>query len=141
MVGYGETAVVHYEGTLDDGTIFDSTNGIEPLKFVVGSGGVIHGFDEAVSKMNVGEHVDLTISAKDAYGEYDINKIETGPMYAIPNAKDIKVGKLFYFVTDEGLQFPAKVLEINEGIATIDFNHPLAGKDLNFEIELLEVER
>ena len=59
-------------------------------------------------------------------------------MYAIPNAKDIKVGKLFYFVTEEGIRFPAKVLEINEGIATIDFNHPLAGKDLTFEIELLE---
>lgn len=60
-------------------------------------------------------------------------------MYAIPGAKDLKVGKLFYFVTDEGIRFPAKILEIEAGIATIDYNHPRAGKDLNFDIELLEV--
>ena len=58
-------------------------------------------------------------------------------MYVIPNANDIKVGKLFYFITDEGLRFPAKVTEINEGVATVDFNHPLAGEDLTFEIELV----
>lgn len=139
MVEYGKTAVVSYKGTLRDGTVFDSTEGIEPFEFIVGSGEVIHGFDEAVSQMDVGECVSVMIAAKDAYGEYDLEKIENGPMYAIPNAQNIQVGKLFYFITDEGLRFPAKVLEINEGIATIDYNHPLAGKDLDFEIELIEV--
>lgn len=139
MVHYGETAVVRYEGVLADGSVFDSTEGIEPLEFVVGSGSVIHGFDEAVASMDVGETKCVTVPAREAYGEYSEERIERSPMYAIPNAKDIQVGKLFYFATEEGMRFPATVLEISEGIATIDFNHPLAGKDLTFEIELVAV--
>lgn len=139
MVAYGKTAVVEYVGTLEDGSVFDSTKGIEPLEFVVGSGGVIHGFDEAVASMSVGETKTITVAARHAYGEYDEEKIEISPMYSIPNAKDLEVGKLFYFVTQEGLRFPARILEIREGIARVDFNHPLAGKDLTFEIKLLEL--
>lgn len=139
MVDYGQTAVVRYTGMFDDGDVFDSTDGIEPLEFEVGSGQIIHGFDEAVMGMSVGETLRITIPAREAYGEYDERKIQCGPMYALPNAKDIKVGKLFYFVTGEKVHIPARVLEINEGIASIDFNHPLAGKDLTYEIELLAV--
>lgn len=139
MIEYGKTVMVHYRGTLDDGSVFDSTEGIEPLEFAIGSGAVIHGFDETVARMQVGEKITVKIPPRDAYGEYDPTKIEKGPMYAIPNAKDIEVGKLFYFVTEEGLRFPAKVVDVTEGIARIDYNHPLAGKDLNFEIELVEV--
>ena len=137
MTCYGRTAVVNYRGTLSDGTVFDSTEGIEPLEFVVGSGTIIHGFDEAVAGMSVGERRTVTIPSREAYGDYSEERVEKSPMYAIPNAKDIKVGKLFYFITDEGLRFPAKVAEINEGVATVDFNHPLAGEDLTFEIELV----
>ena len=137
MTRYGKTAVVRYRGTLSDGTVFDSTEGIEPLEFVVGSGSVIHGFDEAVAAMSVGDHLSITIPAREAYGDYDESRVEHSPMYAIPNAKDIEIGKLFYFVTEEGMRFPAKVTEIKEGVATVDFNHPLAGKDLSFEIELV----
>ncbi|MEQ3363320.1 FKBP-type peptidyl-prolyl cis-trans isomerase [Raoultibacter massiliensis] len=137
MTCYGRTAVVNYRGTLSDGTVFDSTEGIEPLEFVVGSGTIIHGFDEAVAGMSVGERRTVTIPSREAYGDYSEERVEKSPMYAIPNAKDIKVGKLFYFITDEGLRFPAKVTEINEGVATVDFNHPLAGEDLTFEIELV----
>lgn len=139
MWKYGSTAVVRYRGTLQDGTVFDSTDGIEPLEFEIGSGKVIHGFDEAVQAMALGEKRTVTIPPENAYGEYSAERVEHGPMYAIPNAKDIKVGKLFYFVTEEGLRFPARVTSIDEGMATIDFNHPLAGKELTFEIELLEV--
>ncbi len=138
MVAYGKTAKVRYRGTLADGTVFDSTEGIEPLEFVVGSGAVIHGFDEAVAAMEAGERRTVTVPAREAYGGYREDRIERSPMYALPNAQDIKVGKLFYFVTEEGLRFPAKVLAIDEGMATVDFNHPLAGKDLTFQIELLE---
>jgi peptidylprolyl isomerase len=140
MSNYGKTATVEYIGRLDDGTIFDSTQNIEPLSFEVGSGRVINGFDEAVSQMMPGETKTIKIPPSQAYGEYDDSKIEIQPMYAIPNAKDIKVGKLFYFITEEKLRFPAKVLEINQGFARIDFNHPLAGKNLNFEIKLLSLE-
>lgn len=139
MSNYGKTAVVEYVGTFDDGEVFDSTEGIEPLEFEVGAGNVIHGFDEAVADMQVGEERTVRILPRDAYGEYDESKIEHGPMYAIPNAKDIQVGKPFYFITNEGLRFPARVTEINEGIATIDFNHPLAGKTLNFHLKLVEL--
>lgn len=139
MIAYGKTAVVEYTGTLDDGTVFDSTDGIDPLEFEVGSGKVINGFDETVRDMNVGETRIVRIPAKDAYGEYDETRAEKGPMYAIPNAQNIEIGKLFYFVTQEGLKFPARVTEVKEGIARIDFNHPLAGKDLNFEIKLVEI--
>ncbi len=139
MANYGKKAMVEYIGTLEDGEVFDSTLGIEPLEYEVGSGSVIHGFDEAVADMEVGEERTITVPAREAYGEYDDSKIEHGPMYAIPNAKDIQVGKLFYFVTPEGLRFPARVTEINEGIARIDFNHPLAGKDLTFKLKLVDL--
>lgn len=139
MWNYGSTAVVRYVGTLSDGSVFDSTEGIDPLEFQLGSGSVIHGFDNAVRNMEIGECSTITIPCKDAFGEYSAERVEHGPMYAIPNAKDIEVGKLFYFVTEEGLKFPARVTSIDEGMATIDFNHPLAGEDLTFEIELLDV--
>ena len=70
-------------------------------------------------------------------GSASRRKWQPAPMYAIPNAKDIEVGRLFYFVTEEGLRFPAKVLEVREGMARVDFNHPLAGKELAFDIELV----
>lgn len=139
MWKYGSTAIVRYRGTLQDGSVFDSTDGIDPLEFQIGSGMVIHGFDEAVQQMGIGERRTVTIPAENAYGNYSEDRIEHGPMYAIPNAKDIKIGKLFYFVTEEGLKFPARVTSVDEGIATIDFNHPLAGEDLTFDIELVDV--
>ena len=141
MTSYGKTARVRYRGTLADGTVFDSTEGKEPLEFVVGSGEVIHGFDEAVASMEVGESRHVVMPACDAFGERIEEKVELAPMYAIPNAKDIEVGRLFYFVTEEGLRFPAKVLEVREGMARVDFNHPLAGKELAFDIELVGVRR
>ena len=137
MTSYGKIVQVRYTGTLVDGTVFDSTEGMEPLEFTVGSGAVIHGFDEAVVSMEVGETRRVIVPARDAYGERHEDKVELAPMYAIPNAKDIEVGRLFYFVTEEGLRFPAKVLEVREGMARVDFNHPLAGKDLTFDIELV----
>lgn len=139
MIPYGSTAVVRYTGTLADGTVFDSTEGIDPLEFVVGAGTVVHGFDQAVRSMQVGEVRTVTVPMRDAYGAHDEERIVKHPMYALPNPQSIQVGKLFYFVTQEGVRFPAKVLSIDEGVATIDFNHPLAGKDLTYTIELLEV--
>lgn len=136
---YGKRAVVKYVGTLEDGTVFDSTEGKEPLEYEVGNGMVIHGFDEAVATMAPGEkrHVHLTV--KEAFGPYREDRVEHQPMYTIPNAKDIQVGKRFFFITEEGIQLPAVVTEIVEGMATIDFNNPLAGKELDFDIELVEL--
>ena len=139
MINLGKTAVVKQLGKLEDGSVCDSTEGIDPLECVVGSGAVIDGFDEAVSSMLPGEFKSISVPPKQAYGEYDDSRVERGPMYAIPNAKDLQIGKRFYFVTKEGLRFPAVITEINEGIATIDYNHPLAGKTLYFDITLLQV--
>lgn len=137
MVAYGTTVRVHYVGTCADGTVFDSTEGSEPLEFTVGSGKVIHGFDEAIASMEVGETKTVTISARQAFGVWCEDKVECAPLYALPNAKDVRPGKLFYFVTEEGMYIPAKVLDIEAGMARIDFNHPLAGQDLTYRIELL----
>jgi peptidylprolyl isomerase len=136
---YGKKATVKYRGTLNDGTVFDSTDGKDPLVYEVGSGLVIDGFDEAVATMKVGETREIHLSPSEAFGEYTLDKVEHQPMYTIPNAKDIEIGKRFFFITEEGLQLPAVVTEIVEGMATIDFNNPLAGKELNFEIELVDL--
>lgn len=136
---YGKRAVVAYTGTLEDGTVFDSTEGKEPLEYEVGNGLVIHGFDEAVAAMKPGEKRHVHLSVRDAFGEYREDRIEHQPMYTIPNAKDIQVGKRFFFVTEAGIQLPAVVTKIEEGMATIDFNNPLAGKELDFDIELFEL--
>ncbi|HIW75805.1 MULTISPECIES: FKBP-type peptidyl-prolyl cis-trans isomerase [Gordonibacter] len=138
MVAYGTTVRVHYVGTCADGTVFDSTEGLEPLEFTVGSGKVIHGFDEAVASMKVGETKSVTVPACNAFGVWCEDKVECAPLYALPNAKDVRVGKLFYFVTEVGIRIPAKVLDIEAGVARIDFNHPLAGQDLTYQIELLD---
>ena len=138
MAKYGQKAVVRYKGTLDDGTVFDSTDGKEPLEFELGSGMIIHGFDEAVLSMEPGEKKTVHIPCKEAYGEWSEERVEKAPMYSIPDAKELKVGKRFYFI-QEGCYFPAVITEIVGGIATVDFNNPLAGKDLNFEIELIEL--
>ena len=136
---YGKRAVVKYVGMLDDGTVFDSTEGKEPLEYEVGNGMVIHGFDEAVATMQPGERRHIHLSIRDAFGERREDRIEHQPMYTIPNATDIQIGKRFFFITEEGIQLPAVVTEVNEGIATIDFNNPLAGKELDFDIELVEL--
>ncbi|WP_165061159.1 peptidylprolyl isomerase [Adlercreutzia sp. ZJ154] len=136
---YGKKAVVKYKGTLADGSVFDSTDDKEPLEYEVGSGLVIDGFDEVVAVMKVGEKRHVHIPVKEAFGEYREDKVEHQPMYTIPNAKDIEIGKRFFFITKEGIQIPAVVTEINEGMATIDFNNPLAGKDLDFDIELVDL--
>jgi FKBP-type peptidyl-prolyl cis-trans isomerase 2 len=143
MIEYGTTVKVNYKGYLDDGSVFDTTEGIEPLEYQVGSGRVIHGFDETVRTMSQGEQRTVHIPAREAFGERSDRRVQQTPMYTLmPFAKDLEVGKTFYFIP-QGLEqqmiVPAVITSIDEGIATVDFNHPLAGKDLNFDIELVEV--
>lgn len=142
MIDEGTTVKVRYLGYLADGTVFDSTSGLDPLEYKVGSGKVISGFDEAVRSMERGDHKFVHIPAEKAFGAHVDDRVKKTPMYTLmPFAKDIQVGKTFYFVP-QGLEdrgIPARVLSIDEGIATVDFNHPLAGKDLDFDIELVDV--
>lgn len=139
MAEKGKLVRVHYTGTLDDGTQFDSSEGREPLEFNVGTGMMIPGFDAAVLEMEVGEERDVHIPAAEAYGAYDDSAVVAQPLDMIPNADKLPVGQKIYFTTPDGRPMPCKVLKVDDGKAYFDFNHELAGKDLDFHIRLLEI--
>lgn len=140
MTTAGQNVKAHYRGTLDDGTVFDSSyDRGEPIAFVVGAGQMIPGFDAAVLEMEVGEKRTVHIPAEEAYGEYNEANIAAIPLEAIPNAEQLPVGEAITLSTPNGAM-RVKVLKIEEGKAHLDTNHELAGKALNFEIELVSAE-
>jgi FKBP-type peptidyl-prolyl cis-trans isomerase 2 len=132
---------VHYTGTLDDGTKFDSSyDRNAPLDFVCMAGQMIPGFDAAVNEMEVGETRTVHIPCAEAYGEYRDDMVQKIPVTSLPNADKLPVGGLVVLQTADGRPFQAKVLSVDSEFATFDLNHEMAGKDLNFEITLLSVE-
>ena len=133
----GDKVSVHYRGTLADGSEFDSSEGREPLQFVVGSGQVIPGFDAAVLGLEPGGKVTVTIPAGEAYGEHNPEGLQTFPMSAFPSPPE--VGWAIELQGPNGERVPATIVEVNDEQATLDFNHPLAGQDLTFALELVEV--
>jgi len=135
----GDTVRVHYTGTLSDGTTFDSSEGREPLEFTVGSGQVIPGFDIAVADLEVGDTATVNIAAADAYGERSDEGIQVFPRDAFPPDASPEVGWAVELSSPEGERVPATVAEVTDESITLDFNHPLAGKDLTFEITLVEI--
>lgn len=139
MLENGSVAVVSYVGTLDDGTRFDSTEGLSPLKFTIGANQVIPGFEEAVRGMDVGDVVDVVIPPEKAYGFHADYKVETAPMISVPQFADKKIGEDF-IIMREGLMAHCKITKIVNGVGTFDFNHPLAGQTLHFSIKLHAVE-
>ncbi len=134
IVDEGDLVAVHYTGTLDDGTEFDSSREREPLEFVVGSGQVIPGFDEAVLGMKVGDTTTVRIPPDQAYGEPDPEAIIEFPIADVP--EEFRVEGMQVMV---GNGIPATVIEVTEDTVTIDANHPLAGEALTFEIEVVSV--
>ena len=140
MVENGKTVTVHYTGTLDDGSVFDSSEGKDPLKFVVGEGKVIKGFDDAVKEMNVGEEKDIHIPCKEAYGEQKADLIKKVPSEQLPKEQKPEVGMVLGVGLPNGQQIPARIVEVADSEVTIDLNHPLAGKDLNFKLKVEAVE-
>lgn len=140
MVETGAMVHVHYKGTLDDGTMFDSSEGRDPLTFTVGSGMVIPGFDNAVKEMEIGETKMVHIPCEEAYGAYREEAIQHQPLSLIPNADQLPVGKTIYFQGPDAQPIPAKVLKIENDEAYFDFNHELAGKNLNFELTLVSID-
>jgi peptidylprolyl isomerase len=135
----GDSVKIHYTGTLDSGETFDSSKGRAPLEFTLGSGQVIPGFDKAVSGMAVGETKTETIPAADAYGERRDEMILKVPKSQVPPDVTVEVGSRLAMKTQDGQEVPVEVTEITEESITLDANHPLAGKALTFEIELVEV--
>lgn len=140
----GDKVKVEYEGTFDDGTVFDSSKHGEhshPLEFEVGAGNVIPGFDSAVIGMKEGEEKDVVIEAKDAYGEYKEELTKEIPRDMLPKDDRVKEGAMLMMANPQGQQFPVVVKELKEDRAKIDFNHPLAGKKLHFKIKVVSIEK
>lgn len=138
----GDKIKVDYTGTLDDGAVFDSsTHGdhSHPLEFEAGTGQVIKGFDEAVLGMNKGEEKAFKIASKDAYGEPVADLVKKVPRQVLPPEPEPKAGMMLALKTPDGNQFPAKIKEVTKTEVTIDLNHPLAGKNLNFKIKLVDI--
>lgn len=133
------TIRVHYTGTLTDGTMFDSSEGREPLEFTVGAGQVIPGFDNAVREMTVGTSKEFLIPCDEAYGQRDERLIQKVERNLLPADLKPEVGMMLSSTLPNGEQIPVKVSEVEEAHIMIDANHPLAGQDLNFKIELVEI--
>ena len=135
----GDKVKVHYKGTLTDGTQFDSSFGREPLEFEVGSGSMIKGFDNAVNGLAVGEKVSVNIPSAEAYGEHNAELIYKVPKTQLPDSINPEVGQTLGMQHPEGHNVPVLVTEVTEENITIDANHQLAGQDLVFDIELVEI--
>ena len=142
IIENGNKIKVDYEGRLEDGEVFDSsTHGdhSHPIEFVVGSGQVIKGFDDAVIGMKRGEEKEFSIEAKDAYGQHDERLRQKVPRNALPKEQEPKVGMVLVVGAPDGRQFPVKILEVDKDFIVIDLNHPLAGKKLIFKIKIAEI--
>lgn len=136
----GKTCRTHYRGTFNDGTQFDSSyDRGEPLEFICGAGQMIKGFDAAVADMEVGQVLDIHLMPEEAYGMPDPNAIFTLEIAQLPGSEDLEVGQQVYLSNQYGQPFPVKVTAKEEKTITFDANHEIAGKELNFRIELVEV--
>ncbi|UCH52158.1 MAG: peptidylprolyl isomerase [Chloroflexota bacterium] len=135
----GDTVQVNYIGKLTDGTVFDSSAEREPLEFTIGTGQVIPGFDKAVQGMKVGEKKTVTIPVNEAYGPRFDDMLEEIPLEKLPEDQTPEVGQRLVAVNPDGRQTIVTIVSVSDNVVVIDTNHPLAGKDLIFEIELVKI--
>ena len=139
QVKKGDTIKVHYHGKLVDGTTFDSSEGREPLEFEVGSGMVIPGFDDGVTGMAVGDKKTVSIPAEEAYGPKQEDMIMEFPKERFPAEMVPEVGMQLNMNNGQGQSFPVVIVEVQETVVILDANHPLAGQELIFDLELVEI--
>ncbi|MCP4301080.1 MAG: peptidylprolyl isomerase [Gammaproteobacteria bacterium] len=135
----GDTVRIHYTGTLDDGTEFDSSAGRDPLEFALGGGQVIPGFDNAVDGMSVGDNKTVTISPDDGYGMRHEQLVQQVPRSAFPEDMEPAVGMQLQSQSPDGQVVNLVVVEVEDESITVDANHPLSGQALTFAIELVEI--
>ena len=137
----GKTVHVHYKGTFNDGTQFDSSyDRGEPLSFVSGTGMMIPGFDKAVVNMEPGDVVDIHLMPEDAYGMPDPDNVIALKIAELPGSENLTLGQRVFLRDDYGHSFPVRVTAMDSESITLDANHEMAGKELNFHIELISVE-
>jgi peptidylprolyl isomerase len=135
----GDSVKIHYTGTLEDGTTFDSSAGRDPLEFTLGSGQVIPGFDEAVTGMETGEKKTVTIPADKAYGPRNEEMVITAPREQVPPEINPEVGQQLQMAGPNNQPIVVQVTEVTDEHIVLDANPPLAGKDLTFDIELVSI--
>lgn len=135
----GDTVRVHYTGTLADGSVFDSSRGRDPLEFKLGEGGVIAGFDAAVTGMTTGEERQVIIAANEAYGEHRPDLVFNVPRDQFPEGMEPQIG-LEVQLSQGDQRAIARISEVGAETVTLDANHPLAGRDLTFDLQLVEIE-
>ena len=135
----GDTVRIHYTGTLADGATFDSSAGRDPLEFTVGSGQIIPGLDAAIPGMTVGDKKTVQVPADMAYGQPDPNARQAVPRAEIPAEIPLDPGTQLQMQTPQGQVLPVTVAEVSDTEVVLDANHPLAGKDLTFAIELVAI--
>jgi|SRR3989344_2261207 len=138
----GDKIAINYEGKFETGEVFDSSkhgDHSHPLEFVVGTGEVIRGMDEAVIGMEIGDEKEIAIEPEDAYGSYDSNLKKEIPRNALPQDQEPKEGMTLLLGTPRGNQFPAKIIKVSDESVTLDLNRPLAGKVLHFKIEIVNL--
>ncbi len=136
----GDIVEVHYTGTLENGTVFDTSEGGEPLEFTLGQGQMIPGFEQAVLGMKVGESKTVTIPADEAYGQYNDDWVQVINREELTNIPNPEVGQQLYGSQTDGTTITGTITNVTDTTVTVDFNHPLAGEDLTFEIELMSIQ-
>jgi len=137
----GNKVKVEYKGTLDNGQVFDTSEGKQPLEFTIGEGNILPGFENALIGMEKGKEKNVKIDSKDAYGEKKPELMKKIPKEQLPEESREKVqpGMVLGLKTQQGQQIPAKVTEVGDNDITLDLNHPLAGQNLNFNIKVLDI--
>ncbi len=139
QVKAGDSVRIHYTGTLSDGSVFDSSTGREPLEFTVGSGQIIPGLDGALPGMEVGEKKVVEVPSDQAYGPVHQEALRAVPREEIPEEIPMEVGTQVHAHNEQGQVMTLTIAEVTESHVVLDANHPLAGKDLTFAIELVSI--
>lgn len=139
QVKQGDTIKVEYTGTFDDGTVFDTSKGKEPLEFKAGSGQMIPGFDRAVIGMKIGQEKEIKLQPSEAYGDYNPQLVQKILKKQIQVEEELKEGMILAVTIPNGRQVPAMIKEVTDEAIIIDLNHPLAGKTLNFRLKVVDI--